>query len=891
MRSVQLKRRGVAAMVAFVTLAFAGSFAGLGSASASVPGDDSTGPVALGVADEALYAEPSATATTLSRGASKVTVSRTADLTRQMLSVSWSGMEPSGFYSGARIRQVVVMQCRGTNPDRSDCWRQNAAAVKPTFYQPAEPTQWFTNLQTSILGASLQIPFRRADGSYHARQTPTGPWIVPALDQPAGDLPPVDDWTPATNNPRLGVTEANGAGQLQTWVNTKFENSSLGCSDTQPCSLVVIPVHGQPCRTDAGLPLSQQNQCKSSATNGSNAASFYWQLMATWNERFVFKLDFAPRATVCDQREDGVTLTGSEMVGEAMRRWVSARCQPSSPAALDYTLKWEPESRTLLGADDPIQSSGYGSDGVLTTEPAEADSTVVTERKPAYAPVAVSGFAIGYFWEYQTGINQGKPVPDIKLNARLVAKMLTQSYPGKYNVAAGNQPVNPNAPTNPAHILSDPEFRQLNPDAGEWAGYSGSVGTQMALPGANNDVMLALTRWLWADPAARAFLQGKADEWGMKVNKAYLNWPMPRNGYELRDGWLLPEGQGDWTGFSPQQLWAPQVNNWAEGSDSLMTAWPRSQYPARTLPDPTLRPKRDEPQAVGLRGMLALSTTSELEKVGMRSALLQNSDGAYVGPNFQGMSYALDGATVDQKSGVWKINYSAMDKRGYPGTMITYAAVPTSTLKGESPKRYADTLRWISTEGQVYGVESGQLPEGYLALTDTMREQTAKVAAAVENQIGKPVIPPGGQDPVDDDEDPTPDDPPTPNNPDDPGQTTAPPQNNGDGTGNGTESNDDNGNQPGGTPTTPGATPSAGTPSKNPPQASGSTKPVSATTQGESLGWLAWGIPALLVAGLAAGVASPGIRLIAQPGHPVRRGLVAGGSYIASLLRRGRRRG
>jgi len=72
--------------------------------------------------------------------------------------------------------------------------------------------------------------------------------------------------------------------------------------------------------------------------------------------------------------------------------------------------------------------------------------------------------------------------------------------------------------------------------------------------------------------------------------------------------------------------------------------------------------------------------------------------------------------------------------------------------------------------------------------------------------------------------------------------------------------------------------------------AGGSIKPVSQTTQGESLGWLAWGIPALLVAGLAAGVASPGIRVIAQPGHPIRRGLASGGSFLAALFRRGRRR-
>lgn len=62
-------------------------------------------------------------------------------------------------------------------------------------------------------------------------------------------------------------------------------------------------------------------------------------------------------------------------------------------------------------------------------------------------------------------------------------------------------------------------------------------------------------------------------------------------------------------------------------------------------------------------------------------------------------------------------------------------------------------------------------------------------------------------------------------------------------------------------------------------------------TKGESLGWLSWGIPALLLGGLLAGVASPGLRIVAQPGHPVWRGIGAAGNYLARFVRRGRRRG
>jgi hypothetical protein len=671
-------------MVAVVTLVLSGSFAGLGSASAMEPPNPAPGPVILAEQESALFAEPSSAATTLSRDGSTVTVSRTAALTRQMLTISWTGMTPSNAILDNVENPVMVMQCRGTNPDRSDCWDVNSPGVigvRPNWYLPAETSDWWTS--KSIFGDLMAIPFRNADGSYRAYQLPNGNWMTTNWDSEALQVPRLDDWTPATKNFRAGLTSPSGSGQVQTWVNTGFENPSLNCSDTNPCSLVVVPVKDRPCKDK--LPNLQQTLCNSQQSSKRSTLKANWQLLANWYERYVFKLSFTPRDPTCSQRNDTAAFAGSELVGEAMRRWVPARCQASSPVALDYTRKWEPESRTLQGSSDPLAPSGYGTDGVLVSEPAAADSTVATNRKAAYAPVAVSGLAIGYFWDIQSGDNEGKPIPDLKLNARLVAKLLTQSYPGKYRVGTPTKPpVNPNAPTNPITLNKDPEFQALNPGSAQWADIGDATGTQMAIPGANTDVMLALTRWIWADPSARAFMQGKADPWGMTVNKAYRGWQMPRDGYELRDGWVIPKGSGqaEWEGFSPPQLEAASPNSWAEGTDSLMTAWPLSQIPVTsTDPGVPAQPKRAGAQPQPRRHVIALSVTSELAKLGMRSALLQNSAGEFVGPNVESMTYALDGATVDQSSGVWRINHAAMDKRGYPGTMITYAAVPTSTLR------------------------------------------------------------------------------------------------------------------------------------------------------------------------------------------------------------------
>ncbi|WP_427896324.1 hypothetical protein ACQHIV_20555 [Kribbella sp. GL6] len=906
MRPIRPRRRVTALVAAAFLFALSGSFAAAAPQDETVPQDN---PV---------VAEPSVSATTLTRGSSTVTVSRTANLTRQMVTVSWTGMQPSEGSTGVsdivNLRNaVMVMQCRGTNPSREDCWVASQTTGDPfsafwgDHYLPAEPSQWkaYRSLPT---GQQYRIPFKKADGTYNADPWPNsdpiwaGAFVVHGLGQKdGGGKSYVDDYTPGTANQRIGITLAGGTGQAQTWVNTKAENPNLGCSGTSPCSIVVVPVKDRACRAaSTDYPEAKAKQCANLAKNGANRAPGYWPLLANWYERYVFKLSFAPTATTCDQRSDSAGFLGSELMAEAMRSWLPVRCQKSSPEGLDYIRGWEPDSRRQFGQSDPIATSGYAADAAVVSEPSSAEDPEAA-RKPAYAPIGISGFAIGYNWERNEAAGGGT-VPDIKLNQRLVAKLLTQSYPGMYRADSNGKPPNPNAPTNPANLLTDPEFVQVNPQAAQWAGLSDSVGTQLALPVANTDVMLALTRWIWSDPSARAFLQGKPDPWGTTVNKTYRSWPLPRSDYQLNDGWAIPDVPGlsvGWAGESPQELGAQTIDSWARGADAAMTAWPLNQAPTVLSNNTCCQIKRVDAQQAGFRHMMILSTTSEVEKAGLQYASLQNAQGAFVKPSTESLTYGIDGATVDKGSGMWRPDLTKMDIRGYPGTMISYAEVPTTSLKGAEPKRYADTLRWMTTEGQVYGSDPGNLPDGYLALTEPMQTQAAKVADAVEAQNGTPPPPPT-QNPVPDKPNPTS----TPS-------TNAPGggqgSNTGNGAGTGNNGNGANGNNNGGNtnnntgttpnptespsagPNTPGATPSTGSASGK-PQAQGTIKPVSATTQGDSLGWLSWGIPAFLIAGLVAGVASPGIRLIATPGHPVRRGVVAGATYLSGLFRRGRRR-
>ena len=124
---------------------------------------------------------------------------------------------------------------------------------------------------------------------------------------------------------------------------------------------------------------------------------------------------------------------------------------------------------------------------------------------------------------FQIDDADGKPVTDLKLNARLVAKMITASYRSGGNEAVINNPVN---------IFRDPEFKALNPDV-TFPG--GAPGNHPLILGDTSDTTRALTRWLASDPDAAAFINGAPDPWGMTVNTNYRAVPLPFDNFPLLD--------------------------------------------------------------------------------------------------------------------------------------------------------------------------------------------------------------------------------------------------------------------------------------------------------------------------------------------------------------------
>jgi hypothetical protein len=76
--------------------------------------------------------------------------------------------------------------------------------------------------------------------------------------------------------------------------------------------------------------------------------------------------------------------------------------------------------------------------------------------------------------------------------------------------------------------------------------------------------------------------------------------------------------------------------------------------------------------------------------------------------------------------------------RAYPLSMLTYAAVnvcsPTLAALGD----YADLIDYAVGKGQVSGVNTGQLPLGYVPLTSAFVTQSVKTSKAIRAEVKKP---------------------------------------------------------------------------------------------------------------------------------------------------------
>lgn len=780
---------------------------------------------------------------------------------RERVRVSWSGAHPSGaraidpFGEKGMLQEypVVILQCRGLDRSsapasqrlsRETCWTSSFAQRSRSAID--ETAVWRHDRFASKADRELKsgidtIPASCADvAAFATHVTPfrasTGTRYAGCSDETMAPEAAVDAAYPPSEV--AAFTDADGDGAASFEVRSATENESLGCSSTTACSIVVIPIMGLSC--DEGAP----NLCKRTGRFEPGSSNFgnegvdaavspvYWWAESNWRNRISVPITMATEPDVCDVKDTRAPTAfyGSELMNQASTQWSPAYC-------LDRKRFKFQHNRMADGAAFTLMESGQAVGAFVSGERERRSDVPV-----GYAPTALTGFAVSYVVDRPK--NAGE-VTDLRLTPRLLAKLLTQSYTGS---DLGSK--HPGMEGNPKSINQDPEFKALNPGLDSVP--LEAAATVLSLS-ESSDVISSITAYIEADPEARAFVSGKVDPWGMKVNPSYRSIKLPTDEWPLLDTYVPKTQQQCLQQITTPyftQLAAP-VTSLRKIAEAVLDGWPNVQTKCTrsTEADPW-KVGRIDRQGVGARFMLGIVSLGDAERLDLRTASLQTkvtrgsgtaftstAGRTFVGPTDAGLKAAVRTAEAS-KDGLRPFRLdpttTVRDSRAYPGTMVVYTAARLQGMQKADARKVAQLIRVATSEGQRPGSANGQLADGFVPLTNqgvtkAMWRQAQDVADAVEAQRaddGTPAAP--GEDGGKGD-----------------GGSSAPP-----------------GSAPGGTPVPAASDPSAAPPAKAGAQPTTTLEatPTAATTS--STGRLLMAV--LLGVVLVAGMAAPGVRVAAM---------------------------
>ena len=354
------------------------------------------------------------------KAASTVTVSQTRHLVNQMVQVSWTGFTPSSqptYDNQQTVYSVMVAECKGTNPATpEDCYDADTGGIAPTFNAYGPP-----------------------DTAY-------------------------------------ATTDPNGTGHTDILLFTQVQNQFLGCDPTHPCSLVVVPAQGGDSLDFHPAHCGDHTQDSAGVGAGLGAGQYTFLPLTSsvgtpngycsWQKRVVIPLYFAPVPSGCPLRTADFTAGGSPMLAVAMQQWQTGMCVGANPVELTYN-----------GSLNESEARNYFQQGIVDVAFTTRPLTGTAAHPFTYAPIAVTATSVVYWVD---NANNGQPYTNIRLDARLLAKMLTTSYaytndacPGGGGSGFGCDNAVDN---NPTSLFTDPEFLKLNP--GTW----NIAGTEYEIP-------------------------------------------------------------------------------------------------------------------------------------------------------------------------------------------------------------------------------------------------------------------------------------------------------------------------------------------------------------------------------------------------------------------------
>lgn len=708
-----------------------------------------------------------------------VSVSQTRDLTDQVVQVRVAGFDgptvkeeaPGDPFAEDGTNFVQAMQCWG-DPAAADFYKNCLWGGWASGYPPLSGKEKFAggvNAGTDMRGtAYVDIPFRTAQGTEIA-------------SLPVGARSPMQEWYSwaNTNEEVKQLVSSDGVAAFDFELQAAAAAPQLGCGrESERCWLVIVPRGSHTTAATSanveakeGCPIRADLQgTKFQVGSPINPACDYWR------NRVVVPLDFRPVTQACALGSAERRTVGNELVMRAFNSWQPALCETNGTAysfapVADLTAR----SQLLAG-----QAGLAFVNKPLTNETVsnEAEVEQLAETEIIYAPVAISALTIAY------QANSDGVIPaSVKLTPRLLAKLLTHSYTYQqimplyfWGVPEGQWSKKQNN-TNRT-LADDPEFQALNGD--QFSRPSGNI----ILTGPNGaDAIELLWRYVQADGEARAFLTGEADPWGMTVNPYYLpsghtdakvpefvekenptNWFLIGKGHE--SGEYSYRGVGlnyDLSSTAPQVFpkaeetlgpqtisksaqqtrrfditqSAPYAADYSSvarliftGDNNSKTLWDTSKFNSAGEVGDYVSTGRSFSNQVFMTGVTDSATASGYS---LPTAQLQtpNQSGVFTSADATGMRAALNVQAPTGVAGIGITDPSAVANGVYPLTLVSYAAVNLTNSDSSSRDEYASLIEYAADAGQVQGSARGQLPVGYLPLSEDLRKQTLAAASAI----------------------------------------------------------------------------------------------------------------------------------------------------------------
>lgn len=680
---------------------------------------------------------------------------------RERVGITWTGAQPSAGraadpYGANGLNQeypVVVLQCRGqgaaVRPET--CWTSSASQRSKVGVSAASAVWTEDTFATAgdkaAVGGMTPMPSRAEcpgiddSGLLSTHLTPFVTAKGKMYSACDGEHMPPEAAADSAFPPAeiAAFTDTDGHGDLQFEVRSDAENESLGCNQKVACSIVVVPIAGISCdrassardqELTAGEKICRKTgKFEPGSFNPLGApddavAPAYWWAASNWRNRFVVPISFGPPPDVCDilDKRAPTGFYGSELLAQAALQWSPAYC-------LD-------KDRFKFQMNQMPDQAGWQ----LMTSGGAAAAEVSSAHQPGadpvgYAPTALTGFGIGYVVD-KPG-NKGE-VERLRLNARLIAKLMTLSYVGS---TFGAQ--HPGMAKNPWAIMADPEFQALNPGLDRTPQEAGAALLSLSN---NSDLVRQLTDYLSTDKAATDFIAGKPDPWGMRVNPSYKDIDLPRDDWPLLDS-FVPKGSTQCQLANPTSYFnalAAPVTTLRKISDALLDGWPNLQTRCDTdnsVDPPVYKVGRIGRQPYGTRFLLGLVSLGDAGRYGLRTAALETSRGTFVAASDRSVLQAVKIARQKDRHGPFVMRMDALRKArtAYPGTMVVYTAARLQNLPKADAVKVAQFMRVSSTEGQRPGSGNGELPRGFVPIrkggaTAALWSSAQAVADAVERQ-------------------------------------------------------------------------------------------------------------------------------------------------------------